>query len=173
PYPSYEEHTAAGRWERSSSALNHIFWSLDGPLETAISVLSIQDDVVLKEPIYDQESGEWHPIAQLPISEPRLSSIAVQVFELDDWEEQWLGYHAEHEDLRLPVAHGDDNDDDNARADSTELLECCGTEIPRDKSVTVQVAALNDGPDGGFATIRDYVTVVHPWLMGLRGELLE
>jgi hypothetical protein len=47
------------------------------------------------------------------------------------------------------------------------LLVCCGTQRPRSKAVSVVVRS-----SGEFVTIHDYLSTVHPWLVGLREDLL-
>jgi hypothetical protein len=49
-------------------------------------------------------------------------------------------------------------------------LRCCGCDRPRKKKVSLLVEA--SGYDG-ILTIHDFVSTVHPWLMGLRGEILQ
>lgn len=109
---------------------------------------------------------------------------------LNDWEENWLGVHDGHAlpggeeeggNTRFgPLPDVDpENEDDDAWPEvdgegSGHLLVCCGSERPRKTETKFQfvVTAKGAGPDG-FLTVHDYLEQVHPWLMGLKGEILE
>lgn len=141
-------------------------------------------------------SGKWHPVSQDALMEPKISSIAITVADLVNWESNWLEAHAGHycSDLvplvgfdptltriadigPLPDADPDDPDDDWSEFDGLEtgrLLMCCGVERPRktlsDPRFKIVVEAKGEA---GFLTVHDYVEQVHSWLMGLREEILE
>ncbi|KAK3938521.1 hypothetical protein QBC46DRAFT_389865 [Diplogelasinospora grovesii] len=196
PYPTYEALRAARQWVRPAPTSGQLlFWPLDGPLDTAISVMSSPSNPDAREPYYNQSTGTWHPVAKLPITEPKVSSITVHVSELQDWEETWCDAHWDHSDPDAPdafegvewgtlrnVNEDDERDDDGAEDGDDEgegegkpqLLRCCGMARPRgkDASVVVKPARTDGEEDGGFVTVHDYLTVVHPWLMGLRGDIL-
>lgn len=72
------------------------------------------------------------------------------------------------------AGRGSDNgdDDDDEIEDGAVLLRCCGEDRPRDKKARIVVAASAISPDAGYVTIRDYVSTVHPWLLGLKEEIL-
>jgi hypothetical protein len=159
PYPTFAALRAAKQAVLPSAAGGKLlFWPLDGPtLETSgLAVMASPTNPDVRVPYYNATTGVWHPISQLPISEPRVSSITVRVSELQDWEDNWEDLHCEH------VA-GDAGGD-----------ECCGTARPvgkKDASVVVTgTGGVTEG--GGFVTVHDYVMVVHPWLMGLRSDIL-
>lgn len=94
-----------------------------------------------------------------PITEPKVSSVTVSMNE----SESTAGSGDSDED---------DDDDDNSVGDGAVLLRCCGEDRPRDKKASIVVAALAGGSNAGYVTIRDFVSVVHPWLMGLKGGVL-
>ena len=50
------------------------------------------------------------------------------------------------------------------------LLRCCGGDRLRKKKVSLLVKASGNL---GILTIHDYLSAVHPWLMGLREEILQ
>ncbi|KAK4246222.1 hypothetical protein C7999DRAFT_33355 [Corynascus novoguineensis] len=89
----------------------------------------------------------WHAVAQSPFTEPKVSSVTIKVDPLEHWEWQWLEQNEPYP-----------NDPDGS---------CAVGERPRDKDARLEVKAA-----GEFLTIHDYVSAVHPWLMGLRGDLL-
>ncbi|KAK4244337.1 hypothetical protein C7999DRAFT_35301 [Corynascus novoguineensis] len=66
---------------------------------------------------------------------------------LEHWEWQWLEQNEPYP-----------NDPDGS---------CAVGERPRDKDARLEVKS-----SGEFLTVHDYVSTVHPWLMGLRGDLL-
>jgi len=131
-------------------------------------------------------TGTWHAISQCPLTEPPVSSIAVRVYELEMWEEQWLEMHREHssaaeeggeEESAEGVRWGelpdyDEEEDEEGEGDGAaegHLLTCCGEERPRGKAVSVMVEAA---ASHGFVTVHDYVSTVHPWLMSMREDIL-
>ncbi|KAH7024400.1 uncharacterized protein B0I36DRAFT_366349 [Microdochium trichocladiopsis] len=180
PYPTYEEHVAAGRWIGTSIPLLHIFWLLNGPLETAVSLLSLQDGIIRQEPLFDRQTGKWHPVAECPVTDPKISSITVSVSELDDWDMLWSEAHWNHSDPHLPNGNdsviwsiseeyrrrhlewvdNEDEDDEDAgyNEDGAELVKCCGQDRPLNKEATIMVTPSAGGPDAGYVTIRDYVS---------------
>lgn len=131
-----------------------------------------------REPYYSQTTGTWHPVAQLPISEPKVSWITVRVYELEEWEDAWYEAHWGHAEGGEGVEwasseHNDEDEDYGMRDEHTEvqLLKCCGIAWPRGKNVSLVVKPAVDGEEE-FVTVHDYLTAVHPWLMGFRGEIL-
>lgn len=101
-----------------SPSLGRLRWSLDGPLETSVSVMAhsrISPGPPPDEPYYYQKSalpgcngvvagddsggsgiGSWHPISQDALVEPKVSSIIVNVGTLQDWEGYWIEAHEGH-----------------------------------------------------------------------------
>jgi hypothetical protein len=41
-------------------------------------------------------SGNWHPVSEDAVMEPKISSIAIVVEDLVNWEENWLKAHEGH-----------------------------------------------------------------------------
>lgn len=76
--------------------------------------------------------------------------------------------------LKQPSRGGNGSDDvEDDALGHIQVIACCGIPRPVDKDATIVVRPSNmDGPDGGYVTVHDYVTTVHPWVMGLRGEIL-
>ena len=52
------------------------------------------------------------------------------------------------------------------------VVACCGMPRPinNDGTIFVRLSKV-DGPEGGHVTVRDYVTTLHPWVIGLRSDL--
>ncbi|KAF3011652.1 hypothetical protein E8E14_004205 [Neopestalotiopsis sp. 37M] len=55
-----------------------LFWRLDGDFPAAISVMKT-DRAAANElaPFFEAAGGTWHKIAQLPLTQPKVSSIDV------------------------------------------------------------------------------------------------
>lgn len=51
-----------------------------------------------------------------------------------------------------------------------QLVKCCGQLRPRHLNASLTLEPAVDGE--GFVTLHDYLSAVHPWLMGLRKELI-
>jgi hypothetical protein len=158
-----------------------IRWTLNGPLETAITVTrdwNFDPDEV-PEPYYQglNENGRqiWHPFAHVAITKPKVSSLKLYVEPLDKWDYNWMEVHEGHTDPDethdpsevlygpLPgVTEADGLDGDQ------NLLVCCGSKRPWHRGTELLVKAT-----GAFLTIHDFVSVVHPYLMARRGDILD
>lgn len=180
--PTYEAiHKSQQRIRLTRDALR-LYWTLEGPLSSAIRVMEDPhyDPNSTLAPYFDQTtpSPSWSPISQSPLTEPRISSVTVRVEQLDDWEEQWLDFHHDHaepgdhnegnDEVRFGQLPDYDPDEDEDEEGSEHLLKCCGGERPRNKAVSLLVKAT-----GEFLTLHNYVSAVHPWLMGLREDILQ
>src|SRR4051812_49121099 len=114
----------------------------------------------------------------MSLTEPKISSITVSVFELELWEENWLEVHREHSD----PGSGDETEpslflygevaDPSCEEESglEQLLRCCGEARPRGKVAKLVVKPVAE--EQGFITSHDYVSAVHSWLMSIRGDIL-
>jgi hypothetical protein len=112
----------------------------------------INPDATTEEPYYQQaidgDAVTWHAVSRAPLTEPKISSVTVEVDPLELWEYNWLQQNEPFPDE--PTGFG------------------VVGEQPRDKEVRLEVKAA----PGEFLTVHDYVSAVHPWLMGLRGDIL-
>ncbi|KFY56382.1 hypothetical protein V497_06306 [Pseudogymnoascus sp. VKM F-4516 (FW-969)] len=156
-----------------SASSERIFCTLNGPLSTSIWVLDKRDNPTSIE-TYLQQTAEgnstWHAISQTPMTKPPVSSIIVRVHALEYWEDEWLMCHRGHTepdrvrnaDPQYGVLPG--------LGDTRCLLRCCGTDRPRGKAAKIRVTPL-EGRE--FVSVHDYLTTVHPWLMNVRGDILE
>ncbi|KAH9845618.1 hypothetical protein Tdes44962_MAKER06453 [Teratosphaeria destructans] len=178
-YPSYEVLLATQQWVRPSRDSGQLlFWTLDGPLTSAISVMpSPSTPEGPLEPYYDQARATWHPIAHLPITEPKVSSISVRVYQLDEWITVWCEEHEHHSDLDDAADIGDDEVEwttvtTEDETPQRELIKCCGTYRPgSNSSFGIVVKPSNMAQDAGFVTVHDVLETVHPWLMELKWEI--
>lgn len=53
------------------------------------------------EPYFHQDTGgsgsdTWHVVSQSSLTEPKVSSITVSVWDLEEWKQSWLEWHKEH-----------------------------------------------------------------------------
>ncbi|KAH8199949.1 hypothetical protein TruAng_005888 [Truncatella angustata] len=181
--PSYEAILSAHQSIHLTRDAKRLYWTLSGPLSTAIWVMEetfYHPDFPL-EPYYCPATSEmgaasWSPVSQSPLTDPKISSVTVRVDHLENWEDQWYDVHREHtepdwdhdENDMFRWGHLLDYDPDEDEDGPEHLLKCCGEERPRKKSTSLLVEAKGD-----FVTIHDYVSAVHPWLMGLRNDILQ
>jgi hypothetical protein len=144
-------------------------WVLDGSLETAITVLKqpYYDPDTTPEPYCTRQGNElvWHAVAQAPYTEPKVSSVTVSVTEIDDWEDQWRELHLRCTD---PPESSDGEDDDDDLP--SRMLRRAA---PKAAAHDVGHTTLAVKASGGFITVHDYVSAVHPWLLRKYDELLE
>lgn len=158
-----------------SPAARRLFWPLDGVFPTALSVMKTPRSADDLEPYFQQTLGGgsvWHEIAQLPLTEPKVSSVEVSVYDLEQWEFHWVAWHGHHEgEPANPeyVTYGDLSDEDRPYAaeakedgsweedDDTEfLIRCCGQDRPLGKRG--QTLVVTPAAGGDFVTVHDYVS---------------
>lgn len=157
-----------------SPAAKRLFWPLDGVFPTALSVMKVPRSADDLEPYFQQtlDGGMWHEIAQLPMTEPKVSSIEVSVYDLEQWEFHWVKWHGYHEgELASPeyVTYGDLSDEDRPYAaeakedgsweedsDTEFLIRCCGEDRPLRKRG--QKLVVTPAAGGHFITVHDYVS---------------
>ena len=185
-----------------------LFWPLDDDFPGAISVMKTSRGANDLEPFFrpgarDSGGDAWHEISQLPISNPKVSSIDASVYELDQWEYDWVQWHMNHPDGDFHpqyVTYGDLSDEDRPYAreqkedgsweedsDTEFLIRCCGEDRPLRKSG--QRLMITPAAGNHFVTVYDYVSskssfnslvtflmalpAMHPWLMSLRDDIVK
>lgn len=159
-----------------SPAAKRLVWPLDGVFPTALSVMQTPRSADDLEPYFQQTlggGGTWHEIAQLPLTEPEVSSVEASVYDLERWESDWVAWHGYHEGEPGAgpeyVTYGDLSDEDRPYAtepkedgsweedsDTEFLVRCCGQDRPlrkRGRTLVVTPAA-----GGHFVTVHDYVS---------------
>jgi hypothetical protein len=176
--PAYEVYREAHQPIGLSSDAKRLKWALEGPLSSAIEVMHGMkyDPDIPTEPYGDQTAATtiWHPISRSSLTDPKVSSVIVHIESVEDWENQWLEFHRF---CHHPDENGEDPDEflfgdlpdydpDSDEEDEVHLLRCCRADRPRKKGETLLVKAT-----GAFLTIHDYLSVVHPWLLGRREDI--
>ncbi|KFY06764.1 hypothetical protein V492_07764 [Pseudogymnoascus sp. VKM F-4246] len=188
PYPSYEElQSDMVHIIHCPDAAKRLFWPLDGVFPTSISVMRTSSSPDSLESYFQPDTegnsgGKWHEISQLPLTEPKVSSVQVSVYHLDEWEDTWLEHHRGHIEAEY-VRYGDMSDDDrpypsemnedggwDSDSDTEYLVGCCGEDRPT-KNAAKLVVKPSVGND--YVTVHDYVSAVHPWLMSMREDILK
>ncbi|KAK8102646.1 hypothetical protein PG984_015792 [Apiospora sp. TS-2023a] len=190
-FPSYKERFTSGQFAQLTPEAWRLFWTMQGPLASAVSVMSEDWRATGSEQREPYVQGRTslasgavsntallHPIASAPLTEPKIGSITVSVDALHMWEYYWLESHEGHADPdndehagcvfgRLPADYEGDEGDPGSEE---ELLRCCGEDRPMKKwQLTVGPADA----EAGFVTVHDYVSALHPWLLSLRGEIIR
>ncbi|KAF6792054.1 hypothetical protein CSOJ01_14220 [Colletotrichum sojae] len=126
---------------RLSPASDRLKWTLNGPLESAIEVSPNRyyepGDVM--EPYFRADlDPTWHLVSQESLMEPKITTVRVRIGCLEEWEDTWVEINR----------HCTDTKTDPRR--------------PRAKDFQLELTA-----SGEFLTIHEYVSAVHPWLMGI------
>ncbi|KAF9876998.1 hypothetical protein CkaCkLH20_05264 [Colletotrichum karsti] len=180
-FPSYQKRRDAGEIVGLTSDAARIFWRLRGPLSTCVFVVEDHRDMGSSREPYARQEG-WHPVSQASLTEPKIGSIAVAVDALRQWQDNWLELHERHADPddddcvfgeldpELYAQSDDEDEESDQEEDRRELLRCCGTDRP------VKANSLIFKPSDtskGYVTVHDYISAVHPWLMGLREEIIQ
>ena len=156
PFLSFKELKNAGvRRVIYTPAAERLYWEFDGvfPTSTAISVMKnekgAKDDL---EPFFNPDTGTWHEISQLPLTEPKTSSFEVSVFDLEGrrWERDWDEWHKYHQDSQ----RYESTEDSGAEV----LIKCCGEDRPFRKPLPVDVKLVVTAGSEGFITVRDFVS---------------
>ncbi|KAF6828443.1 hypothetical protein CPLU01_08526 [Colletotrichum plurivorum] len=136
-------------YPRKSASSKRLKWSLNGPLESAIQVAPNQyyEPGDIFEPYFRPDLEPelaWHPVSQESLTQPPVQDAKVRIRCVDDWEELWV-----------------------------ELNRYCTNTKTDPRRPRTEHIQLNVATSGEFLTIHEYVSAVHPWLMGLRGRLLH
>ncbi|GKT51194.1 uncharacterized protein ColSpa_11375 [Colletotrichum spaethianum] len=103
PFPSFEERRKANQPVALTTEAKRIFWKLQGLLSDHVSVVQDwRNRESSREPFAHQDSAgnitRRHPIAQAPLTEPKVGSVTVRVDVLELWQDQWLERHERHAD---------------------------------------------------------------------------
>lgn len=178
--PSYEEQRKIHGHTLLTEDARRIRWLLNGPLTTAVSVMQHHqidpDDAVFESYYRTLEGGEpsWHPISQSPYTTPKVSSITTWVDPLDEWLGYWLERHeksvieGDFDPAKARFGPLPETGYSSYEKETGRYLEaCCGTERPVNKGTKLLVKATGD-----FLTIHDFLSVVHPYLMARRGDIV-
>ncbi|KAK6212829.1 hypothetical protein LQW54_004918 [Pestalotiopsis sp. IQ-011] len=183
-----------------SPVAQRLFWQYEGSFHSAISVMKVSGNAKELEPLFQRSGtsaaegdggsggdgagiGTWHAVAHKPVTQPPVSSLRAAIEDLDQWESDWLSWHQEHESAEF-VTYGDLGDEDrpfaeyadedgnwDADLDTEFKIRCCGEDRPlRRRGLELEV---KPGDGGAFVSLRDYVQVVHPWLMSLQIDIVR
>ncbi|EQB52090.1 hypothetical protein CGLO_08313 [Colletotrichum gloeosporioides Cg-14] len=160
-------------------AARRILSRLQGPLSDSVFILRNQEREPYVVALGPAGNSGLHPIAQASLTEPKVGSITVHVDVLRRWQEEWLERHERHAHaddkdcvfVQLPdkelyelsgsKSSGDDGDGE------MELLRCCDTDRPK----KAQPLVINASDT--YVTVHDYLSALHPWLMGLRDDIVR
>ncbi|KAI1164865.1 hypothetical protein F5B18DRAFT_613720 [Nemania serpens] len=182
--PSYEELRRALQPPDFTPETERIYWTINGPLHSSVWIIS-HDSLKPYAQGTDESNPTWHPISQCPLTEPKISSITVEVYELLHWEEDWLTEHR-HTDPPdpefdepdagegyrfgpLPDCDPDGDWESLSEERPLHLLECCHTPRPRGIKTSIVV---KPSPGNEFVTIHDYLSTVHAFLLASREDIL-
>ena len=174
--PGYEMAMSRQRKPWASEDLVRLFWTLQGPLEESVSVMRDKHSPHRHlEPYHERtlDGDSWHPISEKPVTSPPVSNLFVDVYQLAEWEGDWVEMHSKC------VGGGrffrDDEGSDYETEDEVDeydtghkLVRCCHQDRPP-PSTKLEVRASSQP----FVTVHDYLTAVHPWLMRQREKLLR
>ncbi|TLD19112.1 hypothetical protein PspLS_09892 [Pyricularia sp. CBS 133598] len=139
---------------------NRLFWTLNGPLESTIQVMPDQwyDPDAVMEPYFCPPATpgaepSWHPISLEPLTTPTSSTITVEPYCIEAWEDLWRDLHwqsfpdTEEGQTAYANCYGSDAErygeypwanEDNFYVDHV-LVECCGMQRPQSKDAKLQV----------------------------------
>lgn len=126
-----------------------LYWTLQGPLSASIFVMpeDLNPDAPREAYFRQTLAGTtWHPIATEAVTEQPVASLTVGEEHLSDWQDEWWTINME----------GFDDDVEPAPEDVPPKFE------------PLVVTASEE-----FVTVHDFVSAVHPWLMGLRQQILR
>ncbi|KAK3380522.1 hypothetical protein B0T24DRAFT_615657 [Lasiosphaeria ovina] len=138
----------APRLAMLSQPAKRLYWTLQGPLSTAITVMPLDLNPDAPREAYFRQTlagTTWHPVSESPITDPPVASLAVKETNLMDWRDSWWTVNQEG-------------------LDETDEPE---GEPPEFGPLFVRAS------NGEYVTVHDYVTAVHPWLMGQREQVLK
>jgi hypothetical protein len=138
-------------------------------MESAVSVLDISLDPKKPQERYLEQSTTstaLHPIAHTALTEPKISSIDVVVEDLEDWAGHWHAFLF----CKLGEELGD-------RASIPPDHEVPSSYMPKYDDEDMEpppgpTLRVTSSSEKGYVTIHDYLSAIHPWLLGLRENIL-
>ncbi|KAJ0268736.1 hypothetical protein COL940_013105 [Colletotrichum noveboracense] len=120
----------------ASAATKRLFWTVNGPRETAIQVAPSQyyEPGDAMEPYFRPAAAAgleptWHAVSQASLMEPQIATITIRLEYFNEWEDFWVELHRDCTDTRTDPRR------------------------PRAKDVQLELTA-----GGVFVTIQDYVS---------------
>jgi hypothetical protein len=149
-------------------ASKRLFWTLNGPRESSIQVVPSRyhEPEALMEPYYHPAAEVWHPVSQESLYTPAQQTTAVKIDNFWDYEELWFDKNWEDSGAFWAALERDDPDFDPGDRDPDYYgIPIC--------PIHVDDCRLRVTTAGEYLTIREDVSVVHPWLMSIRKTLLE
>jgi hypothetical protein len=169
PYRSYQELRSDHLPVFFSSATKRLFWCLDSAFPAAISVMkTLRSPDDLEAYFHPGSGAAWHDISQLPLTEPKISSIEASVYDLEQWEFDWIKWHQDHPRGEY-VPYGDLSDEERPYANEPKedgsweeesdmefLVKCCGEDRPLKKRGIKLVVTPSAGHH--FVTIHDFIS---------------
>jgi hypothetical protein len=170
--PSYESLVASDQAVTKSLEFLHLRWKLFVPLSSAIQVLEDATDPSSTQQPYQRDSSTFHPISNLPVTKPPVSSISVTEDRLDCWVEDWVENHIPNTDTDhaewVEADPGGEDDDGYGDQDGRNLMSCCGERRPCPPPPIIVKASTHP-----FVTIHDFIAAVHPWLQAVKDDILN
>jgi hypothetical protein len=149
--PSYEDH--GSRRPRGNQEIFRLRWSLSS--ESISSAIEVLDDATdpnsPHKPFQDPETLQYHPIASLTITDPPVSSVSVEIYDLVQWPGEWQSH----------VDHLDDPD-----------LEARHEEVDPRPPEHVPLVVRSASPSRPL-TVLDYVGAVHPWAYRHKADMVR
>ncbi|KAK8100628.1 uncharacterized protein PG998_007974 [Apiospora kogelbergensis] len=110
----------------------------------------------------------WHAVSQLSLSDPKASSVTIDVSCVSEWSDYWWELNLES-DITSPDFPSLDDDDQSPGPCPFCGQVWCGQGNPyANCKLTVHAST-----EGGHVTIRDFVTNMHPRLTSMREDLLR
>ncbi|KJZ72720.1 hypothetical protein HIM_07912 [Hirsutella minnesotensis 3608] len=99
-----------------SAAFKRLCWPLQGAFPSAMSVMRTARNSAELDPFFQPDgSGTWHEISSLPMTNRKVSSIGTLIWDLDQWEFDWVVAHREYAAAEY-VPYGDLSDEDRPLA---------------------------------------------------------
>lgn len=154
PRPRIPPETSRSR-PLASPAARRLYWTLAGPLHSsAITVMPEDENPDAPREPYFRGADDWHPISREPMcADWPQASITVHESKLQDWRHRWWDEF---------VAEGYDEEEPELMAEYEE-----GMPPTFDEPIVVHAS------DGRKVTVHDFVSAVHPWLMGHRDNIVR
>ncbi|KAI0486858.1 hypothetical protein F4859DRAFT_510642 [Xylaria cf. heliscus] len=149
--PSYEELYRVRQPPDHTPEADRIFWTLNGPLHSSISTLTVRVDNL------DRWEEEWLDDHGYHTDPP-----GPKFKEPDAGEGYRYG--------PLPDYNPDCDEESLSEEQPQHLLECCNTLRPRG---TISTIVVKPSPGNELVTTHDYLSTVHPFLLASREDILH
>ena len=155
----------------SSMDMLKVRWRPFGSMQSTIEVAEDLDASTNScVPPYQLTTGinrSFHQISTSPATDPPVSSITVQITDLEDWAWRWTENHEDCDDEHQEWVGEDGNEDDEEEESLRKLVRCCDQNRPQAPPPLLVCPTSQT-----YVIVHDYIGQVHAWIESLQFDII-